>query len=106
MDCKLCFQLAQNHQWQDLKPFFESTYKKEYDEVKEIIHQFNEKNPKPKRIEDEIAEAKAKHEKEKYGYNTVISNDLPYIKKDSDIGRNDPCPCGSGKKYKKCCLNT
>ena len=21
------------------------------------------------------------------------------------IGRNDPCPCGSGKKYKKCCLN-
>lgn len=22
----------------------------------------------------------------------------------SDTGRNDPCPCGSGKKYKKCCL--
>lgn len=21
------------------------------------------------------------------------------------IGRNDPCPCGNGKKYKKCCLN-
>jgi preprotein translocase subunit SecA len=20
-----------------------------------------------------------------------------------DSGRNDPCPCGSGKKYKKCC---
>ena len=20
-------------------------------------------------------------------------------------GRNEPCPCGSGKKYKKCCLN-
>ncbi len=20
------------------------------------------------------------------------------------IGRNDPCPCGSGKKYKKCCM--
>lgn len=25
------------------------------------------------------------------------------IKKDEKIGRNDPCPCGSGKKYKKCC---
>ena len=25
------------------------------------------------------------------------------IKKDKKIGRNDPCPCGSGKKYKKCC---
>jgi len=22
---------------------------------------------------------------------------------DKDVGRNDPCPCGSGKKYKKCC---
>ncbi|HZH58891.1 MAG TPA: SEC-C domain-containing protein [Metabacillus sp.] len=22
-----------------------------------------------------------------------------------DISRNDPCPCGSGKKYKKCCMN-
>jgi len=22
----------------------------------------------------------------------------------SPVGRNDPCPCGSGKKYKKCCL--
>ena len=21
-----------------------------------------------------------------------------------DVGRNDPCPCGSGKKYKKCCM--
>ncbi|QVL47005.1 MAG: SEC-C domain-containing protein [Thiocapsa sp.] len=20
------------------------------------------------------------------------------------VGRNDPCPCGSGKKYKKCCV--
>lgn len=23
---------------------------------------------------------------------------------DPSIGRNDPCPCGSGLKYKKCCL--
>ena len=22
------------------------------------------------------------------------------------VGRNDPCPCGSGKKFKKCCLLT
>jgi len=22
------------------------------------------------------------------------------------VGRNDPCPCGSGRKFKKCCLNT
>ena len=27
----------------------------------------------------------------------------PYVKTEPEIGRNDPCPCGSGKKYKKCC---
>ena len=25
------------------------------------------------------------------------------VVKDKKVGRNDPCPCGSGKKYKKCC---
>ena len=25
------------------------------------------------------------------------------VKKTEKVGRNDPCPCGSGKKYKKCC---
>ncbi|HEY4484455.1 MAG TPA: preprotein translocase subunit SecA [Candidatus Paceibacterota bacterium] len=29
----------------------------------------------------------------------------PVISKESQVGRNDPCPCGSGKKYKKCHLN-
>jgi len=27
----------------------------------------------------------------------------PVVKSGPDVGRNDPCPCGSGKKYKKCC---
>lgn len=27
----------------------------------------------------------------------------PYVRQEQKIGRNDPCPCGSGKKYKKCC---
>jgi len=27
----------------------------------------------------------------------------PIHKEKTEIGRNDPCPCGSGKKYKKCC---
>lgn len=26
-----------------------------------------------------------------------------YRRETKKIGRNDPCPCGSGKKYKKCC---
>ena len=37
----------------------------------------------------------------------VITNDgkdtIKTSKKSNKIGRNDPCPCGSGKKYKQCC---
>ena len=27
------------------------------------------------------------------------------VRKDKKVGPNDPCPCGSGKKYKKCCMH-
>lgn len=27
----------------------------------------------------------------------------PIVREAPKVGRNDPCPCGSGKKYKKCC---
>jgi preprotein translocase subunit SecA len=27
----------------------------------------------------------------------------PFRREDPKVGRNEPCPCGSGKKYKKCC---
>ena len=29
----------------------------------------------------------------------------PVRRSEPRVGRNDPCPCGSGKKYKKCCLH-
>ena len=27
----------------------------------------------------------------------------PIVRSDKKVGRNEPCPCGSGKKYKHCC---
>jgi len=30
----------------------------------------------------------------------------PVRRKDDKVGRNDPCPCGSGKKFKQCCIKT
>jgi hypothetical protein len=59
---------------------------------------------------------------EKYGLPSQVADawsddgdlDEDYSESDEDdgiiranpkVGRNDPCPCGSGKKYKKCCLN-
>lgn len=34
---------------------------------------------------------------------TVVKKNLPAAAKET-VGRNDPCPCGSGKKYKNCCM--
>jgi preprotein translocase subunit SecA len=36
------------------------------------------------------------------GEKRVVRTAQP-VKKEKEPGRNDPCPCGSGKKYKKCC---
>ena len=30
--------------------------------------------------------------------------DTTYVREEKKVGRNEPCSCGSGKKYKKCCL--
>lgn len=44
-------------------------------------------------------------------YNDVEYPEVTYMDTDISppieerIGRNDPCPCGSGKKYKKCCID-
>lgn len=44
-------------------------------------------------------------------YHDFDIGDIPFFAQNTTtetkikIGRNDPCPCGSGKKYKKCCLH-
>ena len=41
------------------------------------------------------------------GAGRVISSaftEKPFVRLEKKIGRNDPCPCGSGKKYKQCCM--
>ena len=42
-------------------------------------------------------EAEMKHLYKEQKVSRTVVNSSP------KIGRNDPCPCGSGKKYKKCC---
>ena len=32
-----------------------------------------------------------------------LVGETPIVREAPKVGRNDPCPCGSGKKYKKCC---
>jgi hypothetical protein len=40
-----------------------------------------------------------------YDQDEDIQSDIKPVNIDKKPGRNDPCPCGSGKKYKKCCMN-
>lgn len=45
-------------------------------------------------------------EEKKRFYGKLIyesTEDVPYVRSEKKVGRNDPCPCGSGKKYKHCC---
>lgn len=35
---------------------------------------------------------------------TASGKPKPIVRAGSRLGRNDPCPCGSGRKYKKCCM--
>ena len=44
--------------------------------------------------------------KEKDGWKFAdgeLVGEKPIVREEPKVGRNDPCPCGSGKKYKKCC---
>ena len=34
----------------------------------------------------------------------TAADSQPFVRGERKIGRNEPCPCGSGKKYKQCCL--
>lgn len=40
---------------------------------------------------------------ESRGGSGVVADTEPITRPGSKLGRNDPCPCGSGKKWKKCC---
>ena len=50
-------------------------------------------------VEDHLSEASTNNP------NVDGSTETPKepVRNDSTVGRNDPCPCGSGKKYKNCC---
>ena len=34
---------------------------------------------------------------------TLTQEEAAPIRREQTVGRNDPCPCGSGRKFKKCC---
>ncbi len=61
------------------------------DTIKYIFHARIEAPPERKEVAEPVAASHGEGEVNKT------------VKKTEKVGRNDPCPCGSGKKYKKCC---
>ena len=61
------------------------------DTVKMLYHVVNPEKVERVRVAKEVDTVNPDDGKQK-----------PYVRKDKKVGRNDPCPCGSGKKYKNC----
>jgi len=40
-----------------------------------------------------------------YYFDGTVHPPKPFVRDEEKVNRNDPCPCGSGKKYKKCCMD-
>ncbi|MGB0432312.1 MAG: SEC-C metal-binding domain-containing protein [Bacteroidia bacterium] len=116
-----------------LQPLFDDSFNLEDDDAIERINSYSSKAPVSERAQDELKKGKNKRNKEndyeplpllnddwgseEYQKKEPVINTEPkvpvintepkvsVINTEPKVGRNEPCPCGSGKKYKKCCLN-
>ena len=88
-------------------------YRREgYDMFMAMIQRFREESislllrirPMRERETEEL-ETRRRKQQQSMSYGRGDGDDKPKTvkRKGQKVGRNDPCPCGSGKKYKKCC---
>jgi preprotein translocase subunit SecA len=68
------------------------------EDIAKLMYRVSIVTKEQQQLEDHLANAKTSHG----GEEEAAEKKQPVHKKDT-IGRNDPCPCGSGKKYKNCC---
>jgi preprotein translocase subunit SecA len=85
-------------------------YKKEsYDLFEDLMNRIDEDSLRflfllqpveEKKVEEQI---ERKQKRQEMVLNQMSAGEAHQAKRDaSKVGRNDPCPCGSGKKFKKC----
>lgn len=117
LDCKLCIL----EEWPAIKAEFEivrKCYPRYYEAVREFL-ELLEKTKNINYLREKLLKDFERLGKyvsgsyyeeryaERYSRPKIIAEpdwgDDPYVRMQPKIGRNDPCPCGSGKKYKKCC---
>lgn len=96
-------------------PQIKALYEKEYVSISvcgtfdEIVKDINSKTF-PSLKKDEVMSIKELYDSFKTNQEASLMSDpfepkiQPIVHTSKKVGRNDPCPCGSGKKYKKCCI--
>ena len=100
-DEKVIKDWAESAVWEKLEVSSTTKGGKEDSEGKvEFTAYYREKNKK--QVHSEVALFK-KSEGKWYFYDAEVPSVKQVINESPKIGRNDPCSCGSGKKYKKCC---
>ncbi|WP_251861544.1 preprotein translocase subunit SecA [Clostridium sp. Marseille-Q2269] len=83
---------VQAYQFEGSEMFDEMIYNIKVDTIRYLFHVEIEKAPEREKV---VRETSTNYEDD--------SVKKQPVKKENRIGRNDPCPCGSGKKYKNCC---
>lgn len=85
-----------------LKQKYEDFDQDYIDEFREMTERFEKHAPSGvMSAEDWFALQNSVHKNIESDMNNT--RQTPFCREEEKIGRNDPCPCGSGKKYKKCC---
>ena len=77
------------YQMEGFDMFDEMTHSISEDTITYLYHVENPEKLERKRVAQPLATSSDERNK-------------PVVNKEKKVGRNDPCPCGSGKKYKKC----
>lgn len=80
-------------------------YKEQIERREELLSkEFLDRLPAdPKVWFESLGTSDSQRDKFSFIYKELFSMDEPIKNGSKKIGRNDPCPCNSGKKYKKCC---
>jgi transcription termination factor NusB len=93
--------------------FIDTSYIGEYDAFLNMLFDYDRDNCEHEEpIEDTVTEMRKwtcydqpQKPKQKAALKAAMSEYGENAAAGKKVGRNDPCPCGSGKKYKKCCLD-
>ena len=68
------------------------------EEAEQFVHEYRS-GEMPKNLEDALYDLV----KAVFDLKQLVDPNKPVVREEPRVGRNDPCPCGSSKKFKQCC---